>query len=385
MVVKNRRWAFLMSMGIILVLYTLMPQASKFGLLFFNYVTIWPVLDENMQHFLPRETGAIVKLADALMPNVKFFGLEFREMAFTLFCQGGLMLTLVTMVWRRWRRTESHLLGKAWAVGLFAWLQTLLLGNGLPLIEPGMLFPSRTFAARFLRPGWEPQLSEGVTVIGLYGLVTLLIILALTSIITPDVETQMRGLRRARKLGLARVPRFSDHASSRLFVLALVLIGAVAWFLFSRAVMASKWFPGHDLPGGALAVFAMALANAVLGYHALMEGWGGRRLFLTALFIGVVPPMIGFVLGGVSDGNLPLSTWLTAASPAFGPTLAPAVIVPDANLPLPVARAIPRAFWFWQVIFLLSLAWLLLKLRAIHQTRRALAGSAVSEGPGPVS
>lgn len=388
MVIKNRRWAFLMSMGIILLLYTVMPQASKFGLLFFDYITIGPVLDENIHVFLPREAGALVELAGRLVPNVKFFGLEFRELAFTLFCQGGVMLTLVVMVWRRWRRVESHLLGKAWAVGLFAWVQLLLIGNALPLIAPGMLFPSMTITARFNPRAKlpEPVLNEGLTVIALYGLVTLLMILALTTMITPATETQLRGLRRARKLGLARVPRFSDPASALPFTLVLVGIGAVAWWYFASAVMASKWFPGHALPASALPVFALVLANAALGFHALMEGWGGRRLFLTVIFLGVLPPMTGFILGTTSNARMPLGIWLAALSPASGTVLAPAVMVPDADLPREVARAIPRAFWFCQTLFFLGLGWLLLKLRAIHHARRAsVEDHPLSASTGPAT
>ena len=77
---------------------------------------------------------------------MKFFNLDFSEAVFTVFSQGGLILTFVVMLCRKWRRTESHLLGKLWATGFFIWIQILLLGNALPLIEPGNLFPSRAFS-----------------------------------------------------------------------------------------------------------------------------------------------------------------------------------------------------------------------------------------------
>jgi hypothetical protein len=40
--VKNRRWAFLISIGLVFCLYTIVPQMARFGLVFFKYLTITP-------------------------------------------------------------------------------------------------------------------------------------------------------------------------------------------------------------------------------------------------------------------------------------------------------------------------------------------------------
>ncbi|MBL9132155.1 MAG: hypothetical protein JNG86_13210 [Verrucomicrobiaceae bacterium] len=374
MVVKNRRWAFLMSMGVILVLYTIMPQVSRFGLLFFEYLTIWPVLDEYTHHFIPRDAGHIVKLAAGLMPKANFYGLEFREIVFTLFCQAGLLLTMLTMVWRRWRRVESHLLGKVWAVLVFLWMQVLLLGNGLPMIEGGSLFPSRAFAARFRQLKLpDPSLGEGIIIASLYGVVTVLVLLVLAFIITPTLDTQWRGLRRARKLALPHVPRAGDSAGSAPFLIAMIVPGALVWFQFAQAIMTSHWFPGHTLPAWGVAVCALTLVNALLPFQAVYEGWGGKPLFLVALFLGIVPPMVGFILGEASDALWPFAVWLGGASPLMGPAMAPMVLVPDPDLPMSVARSVPRAFGFWQGLLLLATVWLQLRLHAIKRQRRDLA------------
>ena len=372
MVVRNRRWAFLMSMGIIVMLYTVLPQVSKLGLIFFDYITVWPVLTEQMPHFVPRNVGKVVQIVNQLTPSVKFFNLEFDELVFTLFCQGGVMLTLVTMVWRRWQSVESHLLGKGFALGLFAWMQTLLLGNALPLIDSGKLFLSRRIARSFGNgfPETDPKVEEGITVIGVYGLATMLIALMLTSIITPSIDTQLRGLRRARKLGNTGVPRWSDAATALPVAFAMVVVGAGAWFIFGQTLMESKWFPGHALPWFAALAFALTLINAVLGFHSLKEGWSTRALFVAVICLGIVPPMIGAVLGMISDHLMTWTTWLSAMSPASGPPLAPAVLVPGGDLPTGIARAVPRAFWFWQSISLLAVGWLLVRLRAQHRQRR---------------
>lgn len=374
LVAKNRRWAFLLSMGIIVLLYTVLPQVSKFGLIFFEYITLWPVVNEQMMHLIPREAGGVMKLAAALTPKVKLFDLEFSELVFTLFCQAGMGLTLLAMVWRRWRSTECHLLGKAWALGLFVWMQVLLLGNALPLIETGRVFPTLNFQ-RMIRSSqlksWEPTLQEALFVVGIYGLVTMLLVLALALMTTPALDTQFRGRRRARKLSLPAVPRWSDAASALPVTLVMSLLGTLAWHTFAQAMIGSKWFPGHVFQAWTLPVMFGVMLNATLLFQVTQEGWGKKRLFLVFILLGIVPPMAGAVLGMASDRMLPLTTWLSAISPLFGPILTPTVAATGTDLPTQIARAVPRSFGFWQACLSLTVIWLLIRLRALHRDRRA--------------
>jgi len=377
-VIKNRRSATLVSMFVLTMLYTVMPNIAKAGLIFFDYLTLWPVLNENLPHFLPREAGDVTRVLQLLDPQVKFYGLELDTVFFTLVCQGGVMLTFGTMLWRRWRRTDSHLLGKSWAVGVFAWIQVLLLGNALPLIEPGGIFPSQVFGRRFRghRHDIEPTLSEGIALIGIYGLISLLIALVLIFLITPSPDVHERGLRRARKLRLPRVPVFTDAAGALPFVAAIVLIGTVGWTLFAQAMMSSKWFPGHALPNYAPLVLFLVLSNAMLAYHIILEGWGVKRLFICVIGIGIVPPLVGSILAMMHNSLHPLAIWLNAASPGYAPIAAAGVLVPgmEADIPLQVRRAVPLSFVFFQGLMLLVTIWLLVSLRRVHQTRRNKLG-----------
>ncbi len=379
-VVKNRRWAFLFSIIVIFLLYTVIPQAAKFGLVYFKYLTIWPVVDENIANLMPGEMGGMMRFAKSMEPDVRFFGLHFSEATFTLFSQSVLILTFVVMLWRRWRQSDSHLLGKAWAFGLFVWMQLMLLGNALPLIEPGLLFPSRQFNRRFLRDAnWEPGVIEAVSMIALYGMVTLLLLVVLTFIITPTVERQTRGLRRGRKLGWKRIPRLSDPASSTMMVALMAVAGAVGWTIFAQQLMGSHWFAGHHLAGYAGATFALILLGAGLASQAILEGWGGQKFFLAVIFAAVLPVMAGGIIGSVGDRSLTPATWLAGVSPVSAPAYAAASLVStDYVFPKEVARAIPRAFWFWQGVTGLTTAWLLWRLRQIRQDRHALV---YGEGP----
>ncbi len=369
-VAKNRRWAFLASIGLVFCLYTVIPQMAKFGLVFFKYLTITPVVEESLPGLLPRTVGAAVESIQKLAPTVKFFGLDFSETVFTVFSQGGLILTFVVMLCRKWRRAESHLLGKTWATGFFIWIQTLLLGNALPLIDTGSLFPSRGFT-RMVRMMNQrpPDPMEAVAMSGIYGLVTLALIFILVAIVTPSTDSQLRGWRRARKQGDTSLSFFSDAATGFWAAIVMGIAGAGGWFLFTRGLVESRWFPGHEVPVGVFGLFAAVLLSAGVGYQALLEAKGGRYVTLTAIFVGVVPVMIGAVMA-VSENLAPVAVWLIGMSPLSLPVYASSSLLSLAELPEGLARAMPRAFQFWLFVAILSCCWLVKNLWA---ARRAMA------------
>ncbi|MDB6072066.1 MAG: hypothetical protein JWL81_3237 [Verrucomicrobiales bacterium] len=376
-VLKNRRWAFLVSIGVIFLLYTVIPQAAKFGLVYFKYLTLWPVVDENMMDFLPREAGGMMRFARSLQPDVRFFGLHFSEVTFTLFSQGILILTFFVMVWRRWRRSESHLMGKAWALGLFVWMQLQLLGNALPLIEPGLLFPTRQFRGMMSRVGgdWAPEAWEAVAMIGVYGLVNVLLLSVLTGIITPTHENQIRGLQRVRKLGWTRVPRFSDEASSIIFVLLMAIAGTVGWGIFSQALISSHWFAGYSLKPYAWGAFALVMLGGGLCRQAVVEGWGSRRYFLMSIFLAILPLMVGGILMPIGPLSRTAAIWVAGISPLSAPAYAAVTLVQGVDLPVVIERSMPKAFWFWQVIWGLYTLWAIAALRTAHRRKAAMVAA----------
>ena len=379
-VVKNRRWAFLVSIGLVFCLYTVIPQLARFGLVFFKYLTITPVFEECMPGMLPSTAATVVATGQRLAPAVKFFNLDFSEMVFTLFSQGGLILTILVMLCRRWRRTESLLLGKLWATGLFIWVQTLLLGNALPLVDSGKIFPTREFTrvAKIFSGGWAPQSWEAVAISGAYGLATLLFLFILIRIITPTAEIQIRGWRRARKQKKSSLPLLSDAATAFGFILVMALAGAGGWFIFTRAVIESRWFPGHDVPLRVAGFFIIAMVSSGLGFHALLEAKGGKVVGLAVIFVGIVPLMLGAILSVSSDRLLPVASWLFGISPVSGPIYASATLLSISELPANIARAVPRAFYFWQAISVLVTLWLIVQLCI---TRRTIAQKAVTARP----
>ncbi|HEX5175438.1 MAG TPA: hypothetical protein VFV83_00330 [Chthoniobacteraceae bacterium] len=384
-VARNRRWAFLAAIGVVFCLYTVVPQMANFGLASFRYLTIMPVIEESLPQLLPATAGSVVRTMQQLAPTAKFFDLNFSETVFTLFSQGGLIVTFAVMLCRKWRWAESHLLGKVLACAFFIWIEILLLGNALPLIEPGTLFPSRGFyrMVRFAMPIWAPRPEEAVAISAMFGLVTLLLIFVLTGIITPSQDHQIRGWRRARKRGATAPSAFADEAGAFWFVLVMAIAGGASWFLFTRAVIESRWFPGHEVPLPVLAFFSAVMLAAAVSFQSLLEAKGGRAVTLAAIFVGVVPIMTAMVLGPISNRLIPTASWIAGMSPLSMPFYAPATLLSLAELPVEAARAVPRAFYFWLLVSGVTTLWLIARLRKAHRTM-ARSVFAVPADPSPL-
>lgn len=373
MVVKNRRWAFLVSIGLVFCLYTVIPQMAKFGLVFFKYLTIEPVYTEQLAAILPKSAGAVVATVHNLAPTAKFFGLDFSETVFTLFTQGGLILTFTAMLCRRWKNADAHLLDKPWAVALFVWVQILLLGNALPLVDSGQLFPSRGFIRMIsVRLDWQPQPAEVVAMSALYGLASMVMLFTLTSIITPTSDRQSRGWRRAHKHGARGTGFFTEAATSWWCALAMALAGATGWYWFTRAVVESRWFPGMTVPVNVLGIFAAVLVSTGLVFQTVLESKGGKVTSLLAIFLGALPLMAGAVLAVVAKDLSTPAVWLGNLSPLCLPVSAATIAIPMFNLPVEISRAVPNAFFFWLAILglaALRLTWCLVSSR--HAIKRA--------------
>jgi hypothetical protein len=318
-VMKNRRWAFLLCMGLIFLLYTLVPQGARMGLPFLRYITLWPVAMESA-HIFPAEQVRAWQLASGHVggAGVDFFRWNLSELAFTLIVQGSFILTFFIMVWRKWRQSDSHLLSKGWSVLLYSWLCVLPIGNALPGIADGSLFPSQSIRSVVRQDPRGPGLEEALLMAGFYGLLMLLLLIVLAILLTPGSDCQARGLRRAAKMGRPRAPFYTDEASAFPAVLLLTLLGAASWAWFVRSLLGSQWFhsdPGLQTFGLTFALFA----PVTLGFHAMLEARGGKWPFLAAIFLGVVPVLASLIVLAASRDTPAPAVMIAGASPLVWP------------------------------------------------------------------
>jgi hypothetical protein len=189
----------------------------------------------------------------------------------------------------------------------------------------------------------------------------------LISIITPSIDGQVRGWRRTRKLGRASLSFLEEAATSFWFVIVMALAAGAGWYLFTKALVESRWFPGHEVPLRTLGFYLAVMLTGGIGFQALLEGKGGRALGLVAILVGAVPIMAGTVLGSINNRMIPLALWMAGVSPASMPFYAPGTLLSLSELPVEAARAVPRAFYFWLFVSALVAMWLAARLRTARK------------------
>jgi hypothetical protein len=350
-------------------LYTVIPQLAKFGLVFFKYLTITPVFYESLPDLLPERSGAALRIGQNFFPTPRFFNLGLPEVVFTTISQAGLIGLFVVMLCRKWRQEEAHLLSQFWAVGTFIAVQVVLLGHALPLIDPGDLFPSRNFRWFTSQAiDWKPDNREALAMIAVYGLFTTGLACVLAGIITPDRERQIRGWRRAFKNSENRLPAFGDTDSATLSTAIISLCGGTGWYLFTHALLESRWFPGHHAGLHILIIHCLILLAVTGSLQALLDAQGGRAVGMGLLFIGVLPLMAGAIIGSIDNDYLHVGIWIAGVSPLSLPASAPVALLSLADSETMAVRPIQGAARFGWFVWPLMSLWMIQRSRNHRQT-----------------
>ena len=206
-------------------------------------------------------------------------------------------------------------------------------------------------------------------------------------IITPSRDEYTKGLRRARKLGKARVPFNADGASALPHVLLIGLVGAVAWAVFSTEMFGSRWFTVERL-GDRAPVFSMGELHVVpfsqilfvLAVWAVLE-WGDRRTVLLFGLLGwIVPVLAGmiFIIAGPSFQGVAI--FLGGLSGIPSPFYALAFPVDD---PRSYMQQISAMFVISVAIYLAVVVWFVRRVKKRHREIRHRVES--GDAPPPAS
>jgi hypothetical protein len=305
--------------------------------------------------------------------GVDFFDWNFSDLVFTLIVQGSFIVTCLVMVWRKWRQADSHLLSRAWALLVFAWLCVLPIGNAIPGIKDGSLFPAKSLSAILRGKPNRPTPDEALQMCAFYGVIMLFLLILLAIMLTPAQDSQARGLRRASKLGKRSAPFFADESSAFLIMVVLTAGGAASWAWFTRSVLGSQWFLAD--PGRNVYLFYFGvLAPAVIGFHSMLEAKGGKWPFLAVVFLGVVPVLAGLIVATASHEAPTTALYVAGASPMAQTVYAAENFMPWKNLGPSTSQmhdAIVAAIRIWPYIYALAAVLFVINLRRHWKWRRA--------------
>ncbi len=383
--VVRRSWiAALVSVIMVLLLYFLLPFLARVGYVFFDYLTVRPVILEQWPDLLPDPIrGPAVDFLRTLIPSVPFFGRDVPRWSFSLIVQGSLIFVFLVVVLRKWKNPVSHPLGKHFAVVVLAWIVTLLLGNALPLVEDGRIFPSISLQLERRLPGFAGRRAmpgEALGLAGFFGVVSLGLVLAMVCAVTPSRDENLRGLRRMRKLGLRKVPIGSDGAGAQGHALLMALLGMAAWLVFVWELFHSGRAPDVSFPIAGYVFLALVFLMLTATAHAVLEIWERTSLLLAGLFAWIVPCLGAILMGTASTSLVTGGIYLTSLSGLalpFYAVIAPAGkgIVPAGQLPHLRAACVVSF-----VLYAGVTAALLWRLRREHALRRLHTAAADLEG-----
>lgn len=374
-VVRKKFLAGRTAQVMVILAYLVLPRFANLGFVFLIYLTIIPALQEQGPHLFPRH---LVNEADFLSDPgrmVPWFQWNFTPTTFSYLIQACLIFVLGSILVRKWRDPDSHLLGHFFAVGVYAGVVLLLLGNALPMIDSGEFFPSNREFGRFGPAGVLTQhASFGWITILLVGWALFGLALVLTGIITPSRHETIRGFRRARKMHWRWVPAGSDDASSFFLVLATGFIGIAGWLYFADYLLASRWIRQPFDASGYLALGA-AFLLPVVAFQAVLERDGWRTLILATLFIWIVPPLFALILGAAGFGER-LGVYIPSVSGLALPFYGVTVVGGDLNGAGNEAffNRVRIAFLGSLVLYACAGPWLLWRLKAYRSELQQRTG-----------
>ncbi len=324
MLSNKPRFASILSMGFVMALYFVLPNLSRFGITYFEFLTIRPTFFGLLQQELPEGAAQAAPALAAIdtFRDIPFFGIFLHPTVYTMIVQGFLLGVMFIVVHRKWKNQTNHPLSKVQAMVVYMGVLGFLLASMWPLVTNSAVrhevFDAFTNGSSM--PETQSLLILLILLLSLSGAAYFLVIMG----VTPSRTRAIEGLRRARKHGRSRVGFNEDGASSlALAFLMIVLTGAAVLMLLSLATRSGLFFTD---PPTATSVIGLLALGAFIGLfiHGLRERCG-TLVFLVATFLfWIVPLFVMTVLFSAYRADVlgtfvglpcpPVSIWLAVAT-----------------------------------------------------------------------
>lgn len=370
MVATRWRLAARLAQGLVILLYLVLPQLSALGLYFFEYVTVRPVVTEQLFPLLPDPDTLGTTTLEAPDKSVPFFTGALSGASYSLLVQGLLMGVFFVMIYRKWTRPDRPALSKPFALGVVVGFGVLMLANLWPVL-------TGTEHVQAILPFDLTPLEA--TLLGVPALFAFFFFLLLTLLIlivaSPPVRYQL-GVHRARRFGQSHLHPARDEASL-LPALGVALL-LVALFTLTAVAVIDR-FLGYppDLSGWMTGLLLLlVVAQVTLLATLVVENFGHRAFLFLFLIAWLAPLLVGAFLIARGDAFVEAALFVLTLSPVPQLTFAVALIPPEIDLPFSHGTLL-AAFVTGQIAMLA--ASVVLTMRLVRQRQRAWA----SPGPAP--
>jgi len=314
MVAPKPRLATSFSMGMVVVLYFVLPMLSRLGISYFEFLTIRPTFFGLIDRELPdaaRDVGPLSSITP--FRDVPFFTASLHPTVYTLMVQSFLIAVMYVVVHRKWRNQNAHVLSKSQGIAVYMGVVFFLLASIWPIITRPDVF-DRVFRSY----DWARQMPEAfalmllvfvsLAICGVVGLV----VIATTC---PSRFRVVESLRRARRLGRQRPSFDSDGASALPVAIAIIVISCAAGALvFSLAARSGRFF---DRPPTVAewAPPALLIALVVLFVQGFRERFS-LRVFAVSVFLLWMVPFFAMAIIWSADEEEVLGAYIGIPCPA---------------------------------------------------------------------
>jgi hypothetical protein len=369
-----RRWVlgYLLSILLVIFLNIVLPVfISQLGLKFLQYLSLWPVIAQEVVPVSFQNSYALVSGNPffTMAGDVPFFDWRLSPYAFTLLLQAALILTFGTMTLRRWKSSSRHSLSKPYALGIVCGFVVLFLGNLWPVIS-GSYMPFALFGSTNIE-----QLGDvlGVALPLVYCLAVWFLCLVLFGIVTPSHHAYVRGIRRAFKHGRNAARPWDDDAANVPFMGLFVLVALVGYWILWREVTTAGFLDFLGPAGLRGWRLPLALGLVLLNTFLLLQVLELKLSALVILLLWFLPILAASVFSAAVEGFATAQAMLASLSPLALVALAglvPLQAIADGNMNDEIAAAHVGVYTGLAFIVLQTAA-LWLRWRRIRVTARA--------------
>jgi hypothetical protein len=299
-----RRWFLGYIVGILLVLFVnlVLPLfIAQLGLKFFQYLSVWPVIGDNVLPLVLSGTRFARTVSEnpffSMANDVPFFNWSLSPLVFTLLLQGILVLTFATMALRRWKSASRHSLSKPYALAFLSAFILVLLGNVWPIITHRFM-PFALFGETNMdRLG--PVITIGLPLV--YSLVTWLLCFILFAIVVPSRHSYVRGVRRALKHGRTAARPWDDDAGSLVFIALIVAVALGGFGVMFREISISGFLDRFE--GSEYGFWRLPLAFALVVFYSglVLQVLELKPTVLVILLVWFLPILVASVFSAAQQ------------------------------------------------------------------------------------
>lgn len=294
--IMGKKFSALISQGLVALLYFALPQLSKFGFVIFEYLTIRPTLFSAAQ-----------KLTDWRITenhSALFFNWEVSNTIYCLCIQGLLSWVFYSLLLRRWRNQEAHLLSKLQCVIITLLLHVIILGSIWANTANGTIFeidikgmsPAAILTRETLASNKE---YIAATILSLYGIIGFATATMLQYVYTPSKFFYLAGLRNPHR-PKNPLQRLRSDSSTGIPASALIaLITTIAWVIYAQHMQSSPTINAITTNSAWLAakpLLVMVCVIPLLSHALTLEFLGKKATSILAGFAWVLPLAFGLLL-----------------------------------------------------------------------------------------